>query len=114
MSLTNNAKITTFEPSGAFSLANANEFQQELNKAVSCENNPILVVDMAQVDFLDSAGLMVLINGFSLAKSLGRRFIICSLAPSVRMIFELTQLDRVFEIFESKDNLESQLVGVSN
>lgn len=112
MTLNNNTAIPTVEPSGAVSVANVNEFEKELNSAVSSENNPILVVDMTQVDFLDSAGLMALVNGFRLAQSLGRRLIICSLAPSVRMIFELTQLDRVFEIFESRDNLELNIARI--
>jgi anti-sigma B factor antagonist len=110
MAVTNITPMTTVEPSGAVSAANVNEFENQLNNAVSSENNQILLVDMTQVDFLDSAGLMALVKGFRLAQSLGRRFILCSLAPSVKMIFELTQLDRVFEIFDSKDLIESSFV----
>ena len=111
MTLVSEIRMTTVKPSGAVSAENVNEFEKQLNSAVSFQNNSILLVDMGKVDFLDSAGLMALVNSFSLAQSLGRRFIICSLAPSVKMIFELTQLDRVFEIFESRDTIESNLVN---
>lgn len=103
------ATITTVELTGAVNANNVNDFEQKLNLAVANHNDPILLVDMAQVDFLDSAGLMVLVKAFRLAQSVGRRFILCSLAPSVKMIFELTQLDRVFEIFESKEMINSSL-----
>ena len=59
---------------------------------------------------MDSAGLMALIEAFRLAQELEKELSICSVAPSVRMIFELTQLDRVFDIFDSKDSFISKTV----
>lgn len=95
--------IATLQPSGFVSASNATEVQIELTQVVVTSPQSILVVDMKQVEFMDSAGLMVFVNAFKLAQSLGRRFILCSLAPSVRMLFEITQLDKVFEIFETHD-----------
>lgn len=100
------SKIATFEPSGYVTAANVNEFQSQLTKAVTSGEYSTFLVDMKKVEFLDSAGLMSLVSAFRLAQSLGRRFSICSLAPSVRIIFELTQLDRVFDIFEDRAAFE--------
>ncbi|MDM9383468.1 STAS domain-containing protein [Chlorogloeopsis sp. ULAP01] len=61
------------------------------------------VIDLAQVDFMDSSGLFALTKGLSAARSIGCRLVICNLQPSIQIIFELTQLDSVFEIFESYD-----------
>lgn len=101
--------IATFEPSGYITAANAAEFQQQLKEVVTSQSHATLLVDMAQVEFLDSAGLMALASALSLAESLGKRFSLCSLEPSVHMLFELTQLDRVFEIFENRQVFESTL-----
>lgn len=60
-----------------------------------------LVIDLGQVDFMDSSGLSALMRGFSAARSSNCRLVICNLQASIRMIFELTQLYSVFEIFES-------------
>lgn len=98
--------IATVEPEGYISAANAPQFLEELTSAVTQENNEILLVDMNKVEFLDSAGLMVLVKVFRMTQKLGRRLIICSVAPSVRMVFELTQLDKVFEIFDSRNDLQ--------
>ena len=99
--------VATVEPKGHVSAANASEFQAQLTTAVKSQKHSILLVDMKEVDFLDSAGLMALIKGFRLAQSLGRKLIICSVAPSVRIVFELTQLDKVFEIFDDRYTFET-------
>lgn len=61
------------------------------------------VIDLAQVDFIDSSGLVALVAGLSAARSSGCRLVICNLQAPVQMVFELTQLDSVFEIFDTYD-----------
>lgn len=101
------SKMATFEPKGYITAANVGEFQDNLITIVSSQNYFTCLVDMSQVEFLDSAGLMALVSAFRLAQNLGKHFSICSVAPSVRIIFELTQLDRVFDIFESREQFDS-------
>jgi anti-anti-sigma factor len=96
-------QITIFEPQGYITAANAHEFQAELMNALKAQDDTFFLVDMERVEFLDSAGLMVLVAGYRFAQSQGRRFSLCSIAPSVRIIFELTQLDRVFEIYKNRE-----------
>jgi anti-anti-sigma factor len=103
------SSIATFEPSGYITAANVNEFKDALSKAVSTQDYSVFLVDMSRVEFLDSAGLMAIVTAFRLAQSLEKRFSLCSLAPSVRIIFELTQLDRVLEIFEDRSLFEESL-----
>lgn len=99
-------EFTTFRPEGFLSAANASEFLERLTVEVKSSVSSALLVNMEAVEFMDSAGLMVLIKAFRLAESLGRRFGICSLAPSVRIMFELTQLDKAFEIFEDQSEFQ--------
>ena len=102
-------EITTFQPKGYVSAANADEFLEQLTTAIRTQPNSVLLVDLKEVEFMDSAGLMSLIKGFRLAQSLNRRFSICSVAPSVRIVFELTQVDNVFEIFDSRESFKAAL-----
>jgi anti-anti-sigma factor len=101
--------VTIVQPKGYVNASNAVDFQSQLTTAVSSPDLSILLVDMEQVEYIDSAGLMALISALNLAQNLERRLSICSVSPSVRMIFELTQLDRVFEIFESRAAFEAAL-----
>ncbi len=91
------------------SAANASEFLERLKVEVTSSVDTALLVNMEAVEFMDSAGLMALIKAFRLAESLGRRFGICALAPSVRIMFELTQLDKAFEIFEDSEAFQAAI-----
>ncbi len=95
-------KITVVQPEGSISAANAAAFRSELYQAVESATDSPLLVDMQKVEFLDSAGLMVLVTALSRAQKVQRKFGLCSVAPAIKMIFELTQLERVFELYESR------------
>ena len=95
-------EIALFEPSGYITAANVLEFQEQLTNLVNRSRSITFLVDMSRVEFLDSAGLMALVSAFRLAQSQEKSFNICSIPPSVKIIFELTQLDRVLSIFPSR------------
>ncbi|MEM9927097.1 MAG: STAS domain-containing protein [Cyanobacteria bacterium P01_D01_bin.50] len=97
-----NSKFTVLKPQYSVTAANAHLFERELTTALKQNPNGALLVDLEQVEFLDSAGLMVLISNWKLAQTLKTRFSLCSMSSSVRIIIELAQLDRVFEIFDSQ------------
>lgn len=100
-------EITTFQPQGYVSAANVDEFLSELTEVIKSDSTTALLVNMQDVEFMDSAGLMALIKGFRLAQSLNKSFSICSVAPSVKIVFELTQLDNVFEILDNGQELKA-------
>jgi anti-sigma B factor antagonist len=91
-------QITVIRPQGCLNAANALEFERDLTTALAQDDTSILVVDLAEVESLDSAGLMPLVSALKLAGSLGRSLRLSSVSASIRIIFELTQLDQVFEI----------------
>ena len=96
------SQLTIIQPSGHINASNASEFQRQLTNAVASKQNVVLV-DMHRVESLDSAGLIGLVSALSLAQNLKRRFSLCCIAPSIKIIFELTQLDAAFEIFATRD-----------
>ena len=58
-----------------------------------------LVVNLAGVDFIDSTALAILVQGMKRARQQGGDLHLCQLQPPVRMVFELTRLDKAFAIF---------------
>lgn len=97
-----NPKFTVVKPQKSITAANAYLFEKKLTTALRKNSHSRLLVDLKKVEHIDSAGLMVLISSCKLAKSLQTRFSLCSVSPSLKIIIELTQLDNVLEIFESK------------
>jgi anti-sigma B factor antagonist len=95
-------KTTVIFPQGNLNAANAVEFQQDLTTALQDERTKILIVNLEHVESLDSAGLMALVSALKLAQRLGRCMSLCSVSPAIQIVFELTKLDRVFEISDSQ------------
>lgn len=105
--LLNYPKIKVVRHEGSLNAANALEFERDLTTAMKGDGNTILLVDLERVDSLDSAGLMALVSVLKLCQSIGGRMGLCSVSPAIRIIFELTQLDTVFEIFDSQADFEA-------
>jgi anti-sigma B factor antagonist len=58
-----------------------------------------IVVDLSSVNFIDSSGLGALLSGYKNATQRGGSLILCGPQPRVRAMFDLTRLNRVFEIY---------------
>jgi anti-anti-sigma factor len=70
------------------------------NQLMNSEQDATLLVDLQNVDFLDSKGLGALLNALKIASAHNGRLFLCSLQESVRLLFEITKMDQVFTIFE--------------
>ena len=58
-----------------------------------------VVVDLSRVNYIDSSGLAVLIEGMQNVEEYGGKFALTGLQENVRSIFEIARLDQVFRIF---------------
>ncbi|HEY9735555.1 MAG TPA: STAS domain-containing protein [Trichocoleus sp.] len=94
------ARMAVVQPNGSLNASNSGEFQVELTNRLQSDYASGLVVDMSQVESLDSAGLISLVSALKLARQLSKSFYLCSVPPSIRIVFELTQLDRAFEMVD--------------
>jgi anti-sigma B factor antagonist len=93
------SSIKIIRPIGSLTAKSISRFNQELTAAISSDADELLV-DMGQVNHIDNDGLVALMNAFNSAQALGKRVSLHSLPPSVRIVFELTQLDRVFTVID--------------
>ncbi len=62
-----------------------------------------IIVNMADVDFIDSVALSTLVQGLKHALQEGGDLYLCNVQQPVQIIFELTRLDKVFRIFDSEE-----------
>lgn len=61
-----------------------------------------VIANLAHVNFIDSTGLAALVQGMKRCRDRRGDLRLCGLASPVRIIFELTRLDKAFEIFASE------------
>lgn len=64
------------------------------------------VLDLSQVEFIDSAGLTALLDSLSLATEHGCRLAIYNPHPAVKLVFEISRLDELFELVDAIDQQE--------
>jgi anti-sigma B factor antagonist len=76
--------------------ASATQFHQDIEKLVENGANTVLI-DLKEVACITSAGLLALVLAFKTVRNAGRKLFICSMNEQVRILFELTGLDQVFE-----------------
>lgn len=61
------------------------------------------ILDLSGVPWINSTGLGILISGFTSIKNSGGVMKVCSVKERVLSIFYISQLENVFEVFESCD-----------
>lgn len=105
------SSITCVQPTGHINASNSSAFQQHLESALSQQPLQSLLVDLSQVESLDSAGLMALVSAHSLAQQSNVDLHLCGISPTIQIIFEVTQLDRVFRIHPDRSSVEAVLAA---
>lgn len=80
----------------------AEELEARLTEAID-EGPSAIVLDLSGCTFLDSIALGVLLHGLKRLGATGGRLRIVTARPEVRRIFEITLLDRLFELDSSRE-----------
>ncbi len=102
--------IQVIRPSGILDGTQAVKFRQEISQLVQ-EGVEIIIVDFKDITFMDSSGLGALVLALKTVRSTGGRLFLCSINDQIKMLFELTSMDRVFEIFTSREELEQMIIN---
>lgn len=70
-----------------------------------------LVINMANVEYIDSSGLGALVGGLKRASERHGRIVVVCTSPQVKKVFEITGLEKVFPIYDSEDNAIKAVAG---
>jgi anti-sigma B factor antagonist len=93
---------------GEVDLHTCPEFKEELLRVIA-DGSTTVVVDLTGTTFIDSTALGVLIRGVERLRTEGGRLSVVCIDPSMRKIFEVTGLDRVFSIHGSREEALEQV-----
>ncbi len=88
--------------SGEVDLYTAPEFKQQLLETIG-QGAKEVVVDLSDTTFIDSTTLGVLVGGVKRLRPDGGRLSLVCNDRNITKIFEITGLDKVFPIYESRD-----------
>ena len=105
------SSVKIVQPSGMLDGIKANQLRSEISNIVS-NGVDIVLIDLEDVKFIDSSGLGALVSAMKMVKTAGGKLFICSLNEQVKIIFELTRMDRIFEHFADRDEFNRQVLAV--
>lgn len=107
------SSIQIIEPVGILDSTKAEEFRQSVEDLLQ-NGAEVILVDLTHITFIDSSGLGTLVVLLKKVRGLNRNLCVCSINDQVRMLFELTSMDRVFELYENRQAFEhSKLIAPS-
>lgn len=87
---------------GEIDLHSCEGFRNKLRDLIA-ERNYNIVVDLAQVPYLDSAALGVLVDAVRRVNEVGGAIHLAATTPFVRRAFEITRLAKIFELETTVD-----------
>jgi anti-anti-sigma factor len=88
--------------SGELDISTATRLEDDLHR-VEAEQPRLIVLDLAQLSFMDSTGLRLLITADARAREQGRRLAIVQGSEMVQRVLRLTRLDERLDIVATAD-----------
>ena len=86
---------------GQIDMQTSPSLRQILKKKFEEKGSKVLI-NFSKVQFIDSSGIATLVEALKDSRSKKGVFRLVSLSHSVKNVFQLAQLDKVFEIFSSE------------
>ncbi|MEA2273622.1 MAG: anti-sigma factor antagonist [Solirubrobacteraceae bacterium] len=88
--------------SGDLDASSVSRFKERFEDALG-QGKTAMVVDMSELDFIDSVGLMVLMTSLRHLEEREGRLALVSANPRVRRPFEIAGLEAMFDFFEDRE-----------
>jgi anti-anti-sigma factor len=96
-----NNSYRIIQPSGILTAPSTQDLIQEATQAVE-QKVKCLLIDMQNVNFIDSAGLGALVSIHTKMRLSGGRLCLCSLNDQAKGLFDISDMDRIFEVYENQ------------
>ena len=96
----NNQTVKVIQPTGVLDVTNCNQLRREIMAVVDAGSRHVLV-DCQNLTFMDSSGLAALVLASQKVSEANSKLAICSINQQIEMLFALSSMDDIFEIYPS-------------
>lgn len=80
-------------------------FKQKLMEHLDNISKHIVVLDLSEVQYIDSAGLGSMVSLIKESKKRNKEIVLVSLQKQIKKIFEMTKLDKIIRIVDTIEEL---------
>ncbi|MBD2778117.1 STAS domain-containing protein [Iningainema tapete] len=105
-----NPIVKVIQPSGILDGIRGNELRREVSEVVNIGAD-IVLIDLQDVKFVDSSGLGALVSAMKTVRNANGKLFLCSMNDQVKMLFDLTKMDRIFEKFADRDEFNRLILA---
>ena len=95
-----NCSIITL--TGEVDLQTSPQAREQILQAL--KNNLHVLVDLSEVEYIDSSGIASLVEGYQDAKGRNLSIGLVNISDAARQVLQLARLDQVFPIFDNVDD----------
>lgn len=88
---------------GELDLLTAETFRNLVERAINQENAQNLILDMEQLDFIDSSGLGVILGRYRRIREQGGNMAIVGVKPHVKRILELAGIMGIVKVYQQTE-----------
>jgi len=95
--------ISIFRMSGDIDINTSPDLKKSFDSAVGAKKDKI-VINLEGVSYVDSSGLATLVEILKNLRAYGGKLKLTNLSDKVRGLFEITKLDKLFDIVPDEDS----------
>ncbi|MFG0260423.1 MAG: STAS domain-containing protein [Phycisphaerales bacterium JB041] len=97
---------TVLAPQGDIDMSRAPAFREHVRRAIQSGASRV-VIDLSEVEYMDSSGLATLVEAMRNAKQAKAELLLCGLHQKVLAIFEIARLHQFFKIVATVEDAVS-------
>ncbi|MFC7534774.1 STAS domain-containing protein [Actinoplanes sp. GCM10030250] len=97
---------TVVEVRGDLDMATAPRLRESLQQLIDAGDRHV-VVDLAEVDFMDSSALGALVMMFKALRDAGGRLTLAAVQPPVLSVLTITSVDQAIDLFDTVEAAEA-------
>jgi anti-anti-sigma factor len=101
--------IKIFQPTGLLTGFSSHKLVKEFNESVSSGARTVLV-DLQDIDFIDSSGLGVLVSMHTKLRLAGGQLYLCSPKEQAASLFDISDVNQFLKIFPTQADFYASVV----
>lgn len=90
-------------------ISNDSEFKSQINTVIDQHEYLNIIVDMKDIDLIDSTGLGTLISVFNHGRNNNCKIKFCNLSAAVANVIKMTRIDQILDIYPTLEAAKSSL-----
>ena len=99
--LPKNSEISVMSIEGNIDINSSPELREYILVLIK-KKVPVIMINLSEVRYMDSSGLATFLESLKNVRKYQGKFILFNLQSLVKSVFEMTKLDKIFEIYENE------------